>query len=69
MHMKEVVILYGLTEASPLITATTISDSLELRATTVGKIIPGLEIKLIDTISGEIVARGVQENFARAGTE
>ncbi len=67
MHMNEVVILYGLTEASPLITATTISDSLELRATTVGKIIPGLEIKLIDTISGEVVERGVQGELCSRG--
>ena len=67
MHMNEVVILYGLTEASPLITATTISDSLELRATTVGKIIPGLEIKLIDTISGEIVPRGNQGELCSRG--
>jgi fatty-acyl-CoA synthase len=67
MHMKEVVILYGLTEASPLITATTVSDSLELRATTVGKIIPGLEIKLIDTVSGAIVPRGVQGELCSRG--
>ena len=67
MNMKEVVILYGLTEASPLITATTVSDSLELRATTVGKIIPGLEIKLIDTVSGAIVPRGVQGELCSRG--
>jgi len=67
MHMNEVVILYGLTEASPLITATTVNDSLELRATTVGKIIAGLEIKLIDTISGEVVPRGVQGELCSRG--
>lgn len=67
MHMEEVVILYGLTEASPLITATTISDSLELRATTVGKIIPALELKLIDAITGEIVPRGVQGELCTRG--
>lgn len=67
MHMNEVVILYGLTEASPLITATTISDSLELRATTVGKIIPALELKLIDAITGEIVPRGVQGELCTRG--
>ncbi|MBC7997965.1 MAG: AMP-binding protein [Leptolyngbya sp.] len=67
MHMNDVVILYGLTEASPLITATTISDSLELRATTVGKIIPALELKLIDAITGEIVPRGVQGELCTRG--
>ncbi|HEY9788645.1 MAG TPA: AMP-binding protein [Candidatus Obscuribacterales bacterium] len=67
MHMSEVVILYGLTEASPLITATTTRDSLEIRATTVGKIIPGLEIKIIDPISGEVVPRGVQGELCTRG--
>jgi fatty-acyl-CoA synthase len=60
MHMQEVIILYGLTESAPLMTATTISDSLEIRATTVGKIIPGIELKIIDPESGEIIPRGAQ---------
>ncbi len=60
MHMQEVIILYGLTESAPLMTATTVEDSLEVRATTVGRIIPGIELKLIDPENGEIVARGTQ---------
>ncbi len=60
MHMEQVIILYGLTESAPLMTATTISDTLEVRATTVGKIIPGIELKIIDPESGEILPRGAQ---------
>lgn len=67
MHMEEVIILYGLTESAPLMTATTISDSLEVRATTVGKIIPGIELKIIDPESGEILPRGRQGEIVCRG--
>lgn len=67
MHMAEVIILYGLTESAPLMTATTISDSLEVRATTVGKIIPGIELKIIDPESGEILPRGTQGEIVCRG--
>jgi len=67
MHVRDVVIFYGLTEVAPLMTATTISDSLELRATTVGRIIPGAEIKLIDPIDGKIVPRGTQGEICCRG--
>jgi fatty-acyl-CoA synthase len=60
MHMEQVIILYGLTESAPLMTATTISDSLEIRATTVGRIIPGIELKIIDPETGEILPKGTQ---------
>ncbi len=67
LHVRDVVIFYGLTEVAPLMTATTISDSLELRATTVGRIIPGAEIKLIDPIDGKIVPRGTQGEICCRG--
>lgn len=67
MHMEQVIILYGLTESAPLMTATTISDSLEVRATTVGKIIPGIELKIIDPESGEILPRGTQGEIVCRG--
>jgi fatty-acyl-CoA synthase len=40
-------IAYGLTEASPVITQTQISDSLEHRVATVGTVLPGLEVQII----------------------
>lgn len=66
MHVTDVVILYGLTEVSPLMTATTIHDSLETRATTVGRAIPGVEVKLIDG-SGQILPRGAQGEICCRG--
>lgn len=67
MKMDEVVILYGLTEASPLMTATTSNDSMEIRATTVGRVIPGIELKIVDPLSGDVVPRGVQGEICSRG--
>ncbi|MBS1993315.1 MAG: AMP-binding protein [Cyanobacteria bacterium SZAS LIN-3] len=67
MHVPEVVILYGLTEVSPLMTATNNQDSMEIRATTVGRAIPGVEVKIIDTISGELLPRGAQGEICCRG--
>ncbi|MES2794230.1 MAG: AMP-binding protein [Planctomycetota bacterium] len=55
MHASEVTIGYGLTENSPIITLTSTTDPLELRVTTVGKPIPGVEVKLLDPVTGERV--------------
>lgn len=66
MHVPEVVILYGLTEVSPLMTATTIHDSMETRATTVGRAISGVEVKIIDT-DGAVVPRGSQGEICCRG--
>lgn len=67
LHMRDVIILYGLTEASPLITSTTINDNLEVRATTVGRVIPGIELKIIDPVTGEVVPRGKQGEICARG--
>ncbi len=67
MHMEQIIILYGLTEVSPLMTATTLEDSLEIRATTVGRAIPGVEVKIIDAVSGEVVPRGTQGEICCRG--
>lgn len=67
MHMEEVIILYGLTESSPLMTAAAIDDSLEIRATTVGRIIPGIELKIVNPENGEIVPRGVHGEICCRG--
>jgi len=58
MNMKEVVITYGQTEASPGITMSSTNDSLEQRVSTVGKPMPHTEVKIVDPISGKIVDRG-----------
>ncbi|GIW80089.1 MAG: AMP-binding protein [Gemmatales bacterium] len=58
MGANEITIAYGLTEASPVITQTTKTDSLEHRVGTVGKPLPGLEVKIVKPGTLEPVARG-----------
>ncbi len=57
MHLSEVTIAYGMTETSPVSFQSEVSDSLEKRVTTVGRIHPHLEVKLVGD-DGEIVAVG-----------
>jgi fatty-acyl-CoA synthase len=52
MGAREITIGYGQTEASPLITQTRHDDPIELRVGTVGKPLPGIEVKVIDPGSG-----------------
>lgn len=52
MHMPEITISYGLTEASPVFTMTRTDDSAEIRAETVGKQLPHCEVKVIDPETG-----------------
>src|SRR5262249_51629612 len=47
MGAREMTIAYGLTEASPVITQTQVSDSLEHRVGTVGTVLPGLEVRIV----------------------
>jgi len=54
MHMKEITICYGLTEASPVVTQTLPTDPLEKRVTTVGKAHPNVEIKIMDKYGNEL---------------
>jgi len=67
MHMDEVAIAYGMTETSPVSTQTRSDDSLERRVSTVGKVGPHLEVKVIDPVSGETAPRGVTGEFCTRG--
>ncbi len=58
MHMKEVMIAYGQTEASPVATMTRPDDPLERRVGTVGRALPHIEIKIVDPATGATVERG-----------
>lgn len=67
MNLTEITIAYGLTEASPGITMTPRHDSIALRTQTVGRILPEVEVKIIDPATGvtckpnqhgELCARG-----------
>ncbi len=57
MNMREVGIAYGMTETSPVSFQTASDDPLERRVSTVGRIQPHLEVKVVDE-SGAIVPRG-----------
>jgi fatty-acyl-CoA synthase len=58
MHMSEVTIAYGMTETSPVSTQTGADDDLEHRTSTVGRVHPHIEVKIVDPVSGVCVARG-----------
>jgi len=53
MHCREITIVYGLTEASPGITQTKTDDPIDIRVSTVGKPLEGVEVKIIDPQTGE----------------
>lgn len=67
MHVSEITIAYGLTEASPVITQTRTDDALELRVKTVGRPIPGIEVKLVDPGSGATLGDGQQGELCVRG--
>ncbi|MEU5266682.1 AMP-binding protein [Amycolatopsis sp. NPDC021455] len=58
MGMSEVSICYGMTETSPVSTQTRADDSIERRVSTVGRVGPHLEVKVVDPESGLTVPRG-----------
>lgn len=58
MHCHDIIIVYGLTEASPGMTATRTTDTPEVRATTVGTNFPGVEVKVVDPETGLECAPG-----------
>jgi fatty-acyl-CoA synthase len=57
MHMPEVTIAYGMTETSPVSFQSGRDDSLERRVTTVGRVLPHVEVRIIDR-DGRAVPRG-----------
>ncbi|MFF0392958.1 AMP-binding protein [Kitasatospora sp. NPDC004615] len=58
MGMTEVSICYGMTETSPVSTQTRADDSVERRVSTVGRVGPHLEVKVVDQATGATVPRG-----------
>ncbi|WP_029896662.1 AMP-binding protein [Desulfohalovibrio reitneri] len=60
MHMSEITICYGLTEASPVMTQTRVDDDIRHRTGTVGKAMPAIEVKVADPETGEELPRGQQ---------
>ena len=53
MHLPEITIAYGMTESSPGITMTPRDSSIAQRSQTVGPVLPELEVKIVDPLTGE----------------
>jgi fatty-acyl-CoA synthase len=66
MHMPEVTICYGMTETSPVSFQTLTDDPVEKRVTTVGRIHPHVQVKIIDE-DGKVTPRGVPGELLTRG--
>jgi fatty-acyl-CoA synthase len=58
MHLDEMTIAYGLTEASPGITHTRRDDTIERRTQTVGRLLPELEVQIVDPATRHVLGVG-----------
>jgi len=67
MKCRDITIAYGLTEGSPVMTQTSTDDPIELRVSTVGQRLPGIEVRIVNPetnievppgTQGEVVCRG-----------
>jgi fatty-acyl-CoA synthase len=58
LHIEEITIACGMTETSPLSTQTSVDDPVEKRVTTVGRVHPHVEVKIVDPQTGATVPRG-----------
>ena len=66
MHLHEITICYGMTETSPVSFQSSVDDPLERRVSTVGRVHPHLEVKVVDA-EGRIVPRGVPGELCTRG--
>src|ERR1019366_9004669 len=58
MHMTEVTICYGMTETSPVSAQTRADDDMERRVSTVGRVHPHVEVKVVSQETGLVLPRG-----------
>jgi len=66
MHLSEITIAYGMTETSPVSFQSSTDDPLERRVSTVGRVLPHLEVKIVD-LNGRIVPRGAPGELLTRG--
>ena len=66
MHMREITIAYGMTETSPVSFQSSVDDPVALRVSTIGRVHPHLEVKIVDP-DGRIVPRGVKGELLTRG--
>ena len=66
LHMEEVTIAYGMTETSPVSFQSAVDDPIERRVSTVGRVHPHVEVKIVDA-EGKVVPRGVPGEILTRG--
>jgi len=66
MHMEQITIAYGMTETSPVSFQSSVADSLERRVSTVGRVQPHIEAKIVDA-AGQIVPPGTPGELLTRG--
>ncbi|HLZ95609.1 MAG TPA: AMP-binding protein [Candidatus Dormibacteraeota bacterium] len=67
MHIPEMTIAYGMTETSPVSTQCATDDPLEKRVSTVGRVHPHVEIKIVDPSTNQVVPRGTPGELCSRG--
>lgn len=67
MHCPDMMVIYGQTESSPLISMSRSDDSLERRVETIGHAISSIEVKIISPATGETVPVGMQGELCTRG--
>jgi fatty-acyl-CoA synthase len=67
MHCGELVIAYGQTETSPVVTMSDAEDAIEIRVQTVGRVMPQTEIQIVSTVTGETLPVGEQGEVCARG--
>ncbi len=67
MHIGELVIAYGQTETSPVVTMSDAGDSIEIRVNTVGRAMPQTEIQVVSSVNGETLPIGQQGEICARG--
>jgi fatty-acyl-CoA synthase len=66
MHLSEITIAYGMTETGPVSFETSVHDPLERRVTTVGRVLPHTEVKIVDE-HGRVVPTGTPGELLTRG--
>lgn len=66
MHMGEITIAYGMTETSPVSFQSSVDDSIERRVGTIGKVLPHIEVRIVDE-EDKVVPRGVTGELCTRG--
>jgi fatty-acyl-CoA synthase len=67
MHAREICIVYGMTETAPVTFMSRPNDSLERRVSTVGRVMPHIEAKIVDPVTGLAQPSGVPGEVCTRG--